>query len=171
MLAVSNLAQIWSQLGDALAYLLPVIAITVVVWIVCYAAFVVVFPKWLTSRIVRGDDGTAAIVQSEVDKDPLNLTSYLAWPAYVFMTSLLGSVMGLLLGIIGAFSAPSTEAGQNSLLGAVLSVVVVVMTAAATLFGQNDKIGLRRPLGAISFLLCMVTTGLYWGFVRAQAGA
>jgi hypothetical protein len=172
--------KILAQLWDVVLFFLPVLIITVVVAAVCYWFFVVLLPSRMATMInnaanktSRGDAATADVAQAAADAAKSaaeELTQYLSWPTFVFMTSALGSTMGLILAMVGGFSIQQQGADATSLLGAVLSVVIVALTAAATLFGDSDKVGLRKPLGATAFLLCLVLTGLYWGFIQAAFG-
>lgn len=155
-----RLGRIWFQFLDAIAFFLPILLIAAVVSVGVYVFFVVFFPG------VKG----AATEEPEAtpgnqDKKP---PAYFGWPSYIAMTAITGSVLGVLLSIVGGFGG--TKAGEDTLPGTVLSVVVVVLAATSTLFGAGGKIALRRPLGAIAFLICFVLCGLYWKFIRAEFG-
>lgn len=165
----------WSELFNVLYYLAPVFVVALVVAGLCYLVFIVALPKLVARRVEEATKalsvGDAALASQPAD--PIELTGFVSWPVFVFMTAILGAVTGVLLSLLGGIAAPVKEAADGattsdvSLLGTTLSLVVAAAAAAVTLFGDNDKVGLRRPLGAIAFLLCMLICGLYWSAAGA----
>lgn len=168
----------WGELAGVLYYLFPVLAVAIGVSVLCHVIFIIALP-WLVERKVKATlEAMKANVAAPSDAvvDTEELRGFVSWPAFLFMTALLGSVSGVLLSLLGGLAAPIKDSATGdtsavSLFGATLSLVTAAVAAAVTLFGgDNDKVGLRKPLGAVSFLLCMLICGLYWSFVTAAGG-
>lgn len=180
--------RIWYQFVDAFGFFAPIVAISLIVAIFVWVVFILFLPalarrssgdvdRELAAPVVAPNPGQNVAVNDQPQgaglarpADTIRVVTAaeptLSWPAYVYMTALVGAVLGMLLSLVGGFGAVKT--GEDTLPGAILSIVVVVLAAAATLFSGQGRIELRRPLGAISFLLSLVLCGLYWKYIRAE---
>lgn len=143
----------WLTLFNQLADLLPVLTFAVVCSAVIYFVFVVLPVGGFLSQ--RSTEKVAST------NDDFGL---LLGPSYVLMTSLFGVTLGIFFTLLGGFQAAGSvpaSAGGN-LTASVAAAVAAVLTVVGTLFLEGGSVGLRRPVGAIGFLLCFVVTGLYW---------
>ena len=161
----------WQKLWSVLELLLPPVSFAIVSSLIIYGAFVA-----LPARL----RGRALIEPAAVDPENPAASSpvvsdfgLLLGPSYVFMTSCFGVALGILFTLIGGFHAAATGAagtGDANLPASVASVLVAVLTVVGTLFIESGNIGLRKPTGAVAFLLSFVVTGLYWAALTHPTG-
>ncbi|MEQ1900351.1 MAG: hypothetical protein ABL866_06420 [Devosia sp.] len=147
---------VWGQFVDVLGYLGPVLTITVLIAILVYLFFARAVPA-LSKRLFPG---------SSIDGLGGDAAERATWPVYVAMASTLGSVLGVLLSVLGGFGR-TENGGENTMIGALVSTLVVVLAAASSIFDSGAQLQVRRPMAALSFLLCFLLCGLYWKFIRA----
>jgi len=142
------MSDVWTKLFDVLTNFVPLLVFSIVVSTITYVVFVV---------ILRGN-----VIGANV-QTPLNEEfGYLLGPSYVLMTSLFGTVFGILISVLGGFGS----AGANgSITASIVAGVGIVVAVVGSLFVESGKIPLRRPVGAITFLLTFVVSGLYWGTI------
>jgi hypothetical protein len=142
------MSEVWNTLLVVLANFVPLLAFAVTISAITYVVFVVV----LRGKAVGAHDDTPLTEEF----------GYLLGPSYVFMTSLFGMVFGILISVLGGFSSAS-EGG--SITASVVAGVGVAVAVVGSLFVESGRIPLRRPVGAITFLLTFVVAGLYWGAI------
>jgi hypothetical protein len=142
------MSDVWTKLFDVLTNFVPLLVFSIVVSTITYVVFVVI----LRGNVIGANDQT-----------PLNEEfGYLLGPSYVLMTSLFGMVFGILISVLGGFGS----AGANgSITASIVAGVGIVVAVVGSLFVESGKIPLRRPVGAITFLLTFVVSGLYWGTI------
>jgi hypothetical protein len=88
--------------------------------------------------------------------------------SYVAVSCMLGLVVGMLVNLLGGFRILVNGDATVGVVGAIASVLAIVIGVVGSLFLDSDKISLRNPVGAIGFLTMLVTSGLYWLFLSAN---
>ena len=142
------MSDVWTKLFDVLTNFVPLLVFSIVVSTITYVVFVVI----LRGNVIGANDQT-----------PLNEEfGYLLGPSYVLMTSLFGTVFGILISVLGGFGSAGAS---GSITASIVAGVGIVVAVVGSLFVESGKIPLRRPVGAITFLLTFVVSGLYWGTI------
>lgn len=142
------MSDVWTKLFDVLTNFVPLLVFSIVVSTITYVVFVVI----LRGNVIGANDQT-----------PLNEEfGYLLGPSYVLMTSLFGMVFGILISVLGGFGSAGAS---GSITASIVAGVGIVVAVVGSLFVESGKIPLRRPVGAITFLLTFVVSGLYWGTI------
>jgi len=140
----------WDNFWAILDQFLPVIVLCVIISQLVYVIFVVL----LGSR-----DRKAA---AAAGLPPTDDYGALLGPSYALMSALFGSAFGILVSLMGGFRAAATASAEGSLIAAVIAAVGLGIAVAGSLFLESGQISLRRPVGAITLLICFVISGLYW---------
>lgn len=141
--------EVWADLGAVLTNFVPLLVFCAGISAVTYVVFVLI----LRGHVVGAPNDTTPVEEE---------FGYLLGPSYVFMTSLFGMVFGILISVLGGFNS----AGEGgSITASVVAGVGIVLAVVGSLFVESGKIPLRRPVGAITFLLTFVVAGLYWGTI------
>jgi hypothetical protein len=167
----------WTRLYEVIGVLGPVFLFSFVFSLLVYVLFVGVLPllDWrarfgnLSSRRIEPETNQAGSDQSgsgDVDAQ----FGYAGSFTYVLVASLFGVVLGMLVKLVGGFTALASSTPANTLVGAIGSALVIVVGVVAVLFADSGKIALRRPVGAIAFLVSFLVSGFYWQFLRGAVG-
>lgn len=163
--------QPWTRLSEVLGVLLPLFTFSFLASVAIYFVFAVLLP-WFANSF----NSKAASPRVQVSDSPANPPTepvgdanlgYLGSFSYIFVTSLFGIVLGMLVKLLGGFTALATgNAPPSSVIGAVGAVIVIIIGVAGSLFTDSDRIAVRRPAGAIGFLISFLVSGFYWQFLK-----
>jgi|EndMetStandDraft_2_1072991.scaffolds.fasta_scaffold184740_1 hypothetical protein len=182
--------QPWVRLYEVIGVLCPIFAFSLLLSVVVYLFFAVLFP-WIGNGAnlsiqrtrLRSDTPNGSIQRADIDpqeKDNLVLQKPTAQPggdaveqfgyagsfSYVLVASLFGVVLGMLVKLVGGFTALASTAPANTVVGAIGSIIVIALGVVGSLFADSGRIALRRPVGAIAFLVSFLVSGFYWQFLR-----
>jgi hypothetical protein len=141
--------QPWAGLGFVLWLTLPLVVFAIASALLLHLAFVALpphLPKWLTSDATTEATGSAS---------------------YLVLTAVFGLSLGALVKLLGGFDKLIGGGGASptDVAGAIVSVIVLVLGTAGSLFGEDGKISLRRPVGGVSFLLSFLVSGFYFQYL------
>lgn len=141
--------QPWMGLGIVVWITFPLLVFAIGSAIILHLTFVVVpphLPKWLTASGDSEATGSAS---------------------YLMLTAVFGLSLGALVKLMGGFDEliGAGSATPTSVAGAIVSVIVLVLGTLGSLFGEEGKISLRRPLAGVSFLLSFLVSGFYFQYL------
>ncbi len=141
--------QPWAGLGIVLWLTLPLVVFAIGSAILLHLAFVVL-PPYLPKALTM--DGAAEATG--------NVT-------YLVLTAVFGLSLGALVKLLGGFDNLVGSGGSSptDIAGAIVSVIVLVLGTLGSLFGEEGKVSLRRPLGGVSFLLSFLVSGFYFQYL------
>jgi hypothetical protein len=155
----------WTQLYEVIVLLSPLFVFSILSSLIIYLVFVIVLPfgaglgqphQGAPAR--PSNDPAKPILTERNDDDEFG---YLGSFSYLVLASLFGLVLGMLVKLIGGFSA--LERGSpNTLIGAIGTVLVIVLGIVGGIFAESGRINLRKPVGAIAFLVSFLISGFYW---------
>jgi hypothetical protein len=86
---------------------------------------------------------------------------------FMLMASLFGTVLGFAVKLVGGFTvAAGTGDVSKALIAGVGTVLVAVFGIVASVFSETGTVSMKRPIGAISFLIMFLVSGFYWKFLE-----
>jgi len=154
----------WTQLGDVIILLAPLFVFSILSSVIIYLVFVIAIPfcAGLGQRhqivIPNSPPEPAKAVSAENENDGFG---YLGTFSYLVLASLFGIVLGMLTKLVGGFSVLE-KGSTNSLIGAIGTVLVIVLGVVGSMFAESGPIGMKKPVGAIAFLVAFLISGFYW---------
>jgi hypothetical protein len=145
----------WAKLWSVMALLAPLITFSVL----SSAAIYLLFYFFIRSKDSIADKG-GQVAATAPAADVYEFGT-IGQCSYLVLTAFFGIALGMLIKLVGGFSALQKDS-PNTLAGAIITVLVIVLGVVGSLFAENGRIDARRPLGAISFLLSFLVSGFYW---------
>lgn len=168
----------WDRLYEVIGVLSPIFIFSLLLSVVVYLVFALLLPwignkaNLLTRRTPPGSDapkGSIPLLRNPIVQPGDNSEGQFGYASsfsYVLVASLFGVVLGMLVKLVGGFTALTSNAPSNTVLGAIGSIVIIALGVAGSLFADTGRIPLRRPVGAIAFLVSFLVSGFYWQFLK-----
>lgn len=153
----------WEKIYEVLILLAPLFLFCLIFSsIVCIFIFLYQFSKVINSSNARAEQ------EPETTSPSPNVGMFDSLDdfGYIFMSSIFGGVIGLMIQLVGGFNVLSNT--SSSVYVAISSTIVVVLGVVASLLSETGQISLRRPVGAIAFLGSFLVSGFYWQFLRSS---
>ena len=92
-------------------------------------------------------------------------------PSYLLLTAMFGVALGALIKLLGGFDRLIGDAGGDAgtMVAGVVSILLLALGTLGTLLGQDGKLSLQRPLGAVSFLSTVLASAFYFQYLILTA--
>ena len=141
----------WAELYNVIILLSPIFLFSIASSVAIYVVLV------LGPTFLRSSPGLG--VQPPTAPETGDEFGYVGRLSYLILSSLFGLSFGMLVKLVGGFSA--LDKGAN-LTGAISTVLVIVLGVAGSMFAESGRLNLRKPVGAIAFLTSFLVSGFYW---------
>lgn len=148
----------WATLLGVAGLIAPLFVSAVLLTLALYLLFEVFVPRPIVRPAVSSAPGPSA----PVDPDLFGIAGRFS---YLLTAAMFGAVLGMLAKLLGGFDAISDAASSDSIVGAIGSVVILVVGVAGSLFGDDLKINLQKPIGALALLVMFLVSGFYFEFL------
>jgi hypothetical protein len=85
---------------------------------------------------------------------------------FILMASLFGTILGFAVKLVGGFTVATGGDFSKAVIAGVATVLVAVFGIVASVFSETGTVSMKRPLGAVSFLIMFLVSGFYWKFLE-----